>query len=151
VPIRKGDDVVVLSLELSELKRGDQLAVQAWMTTSIEHLPYNVKVRSRLILAADPTATRPGRDIKHRTEPRGEIAEANGFNCTRRRPLCPTNKTGVITMLEEAEDRAGEPIPLYANLLVDPAKPGAVVPAGDVVQVVSGGLAATVYPASLRG
>jgi hypothetical protein len=113
--------------------------------------PYNVKIRSRLILAPDPTATRPGRAIKNRTEPRGEIAEANGFNCTRRRPLCPTNKAGVITMLEDAEGRAGEPVPLYVNLLVDTAKPGSVVPAGDMVQLVSGGLTATVYPASLRG
>jgi hypothetical protein len=151
VPIRKGEDVVVFSQELSGLEKGDQLAVQAWMTTSIGHLPYNVKIRSRLILAPDPTATQPGRYIKNRTEPRGEIAEANGFNCTRRRPLCPTNKVGAITMLEDAANRAGEPVPMYANLLVDTARPGSAVQAGHVVQLVSGGLAVTVYPDSLRG
>ena len=40
--------------------------------------------RSRVILAPDPTATAPGKEVKELTEPKGEIAEANGFNCTQR-------------------------------------------------------------------
>ena len=61
--------------------------------------------------------------MKELTEPKGEIAEANGFNCTQRNPVCPTNKVGVITMRRHAEDDSGEPIPLYVNLVFDSAKP----------------------------
>ncbi|MGH2994484.1 MAG: hypothetical protein ACRDL1_13250 [Solirubrobacterales bacterium] len=151
VPIRKGDDVVVFSRELTGLERNDQLFALAGMTTSIEHIPYNVLNRSRLILAPDPTATAPGKDVKSLTEPKGEIAEANGFNCTQRNPVCPTNKVGVITMRKDAENDAGDPIPLYANLVFDTAKPGATAPAGDAVQVLGGGLSVTVFPADLKG
>ena len=151
LPIRKGDDMVVFSQELTGLERNDQLSVVAGLTTSIEDIPYNVLNRSRLILAPEPTATAPGKDVKDLTEPKGEIAEANGFNCTQRQPICPTNKVGVITMRKDAENDAGEPIPLYANLVASTAKPGVTAPAGDAVQILGGGLSVTVFPSDLKG
>jgi hypothetical protein len=152
VPIRKGEDVVLFSQELTGLERDDQLTALAVFTAGIEGIPYNVLNRTRIILAPDPTATAPGKAVKQLTEPKGEIAEANGFNCTQRNPLCPTNKVGVITMRRDAEDAAGDPIPLYANLVFDTAKPGGIAPAGDVVQIIpGGGLRITTYPADLKG
>jgi hypothetical protein len=152
VPIRKGEKVVVFSQLLDGLERNDQLAAIAGMTTSIEHLPYNVLIRSRLIVASTPTGTTSGRRVKDLTDPNGEIAEANGFNCTQRNPICLTNKVGVITMRKDAEDDAGDPIPLYANLVFNTAKPGTTAPAGDTVQVLpTGGVNVTVFPADLKG
>jgi hypothetical protein len=58
----------------------------------------------------------------------------------------------VITMRRDAEDAAGDPIPLYANLVFDTAKPGGIPPAGDVVQIIpGGGLRITTYSADLKG
>jgi hypothetical protein len=152
IPIRKGEPVVVFSQELNGLQKDDQLAAQGSMNTSIDHLTYNVLVRSRVILAPDPISTRPGGDVKDITEPQGEIAEANGFNCTQRNPLCVTNKVGVLTMTKDAEDEAGDPIPLYANFAVATARPGTTAPAADTVQILpGGGLGVVTYPASLKG
>jgi hypothetical protein len=152
VPVRKGQAVVLFSQELTGLERNDQLTASAVFTTSIGTVSYNVLNRTRLVLAPDPTATKPGKDVKDMTEPRGEIAEANGFNCTRRNPLCTTSKVGVITMRRDAEDEAGDPIPLYANVVFDAVKPGSVAPAGDAVQIFPGGnLSVTTYPAAMLG
>jgi hypothetical protein len=152
VPIRKGEDVVLYSQELTGLRRDDQIAARAIFTASIEHIPYNVLNRSRMILAPDPTATAPGKEVKELTEPKGEIAEANGFNCTQRNPVCPTNKAGVITMRRHAENDSGDPIPLYVNLVFDSAKPGSTAPFGDTVQIIpGGGLNVTTFPADLKG
>ena len=122
------------------------------MFTSIDHLTYNVLIRSRLILAESPTDATPGKEVKQFTEPKGEIAEANGYNCTQRNPQCVTNKVGVISMRKNADDNQGDPIPLYANLVVDTAKPGSTAPAGDAVTILPGGaIAVTRYPAHLKG
>jgi hypothetical protein len=151
VQIRKGDKFVIFSRELNGLERNEQLFVHAGMTTTIGSLSYPVLIRSRLILAPEPTATRPGRQVKGMTQPAGEIAQANGFNCTPRNPVCPTNKVGVTTLIDDPKKEAGEPVPLYANLVLNTAKPGAIAPAGDVVQVLGGGISVTVFPAGLRG
>jgi hypothetical protein len=152
VPIRKGDDVVVFSQELDGLKANDQIVANAGMTTSVEALPYAVLIRSRLVLTKEPTKPNAGNDVREITNPNGELSEANGFNCTQRNPICNTNKVGVITMTADAEDEDGDPIPLYANLVLNTAKPGAVAPSSDKVEVLpAGGIQVNVYPASLRG
>jgi hypothetical protein len=152
VLVRKAQRVVLFSQELTGLERNDQLTATAVFTVSVGTVPYNVLNRTRVILAPDPTAIKPGKDVKQLTEPKGEIAEANGFNCTHREPLCTTTKAGVITMRRDAEDEAGDPIPLYANVVFDTAKPGSVAPAGDAVQIFpGGGLSVTTYPAAMLG
>jgi hypothetical protein len=154
IPVVKGDGVVVYSQQLDGLKRNDQLAASASMTTDVEHLAYGPLVRSRLILALDPSATKPGKDVKRLTEdPKAELTEANGFNCTQRRPRCLTRKVGVITMSADAEDASGLPIPLYVNLVVDTANPGSTDRPSDVVSIdpLGGGLQVTRYPASMKG
>jgi hypothetical protein len=151
-PVTKGNRVVVFSQQLNGLEKGDQLAVNALMNTSIAHLPYVVLVKSRVILGLSPTSTGPGKAVKQATDPPGEITEGNGFNCTQREPQCVTNKVGVITLTRNPKDDAGDPIPLYANLILNTAKPGDTAPAGDTLQILpGGGLAVTRYPASLNG
>jgi hypothetical protein len=154
IPVVKGDGVVVYSQQLDELERNEQLTASASMTTDVEHLAYGPLVRSRLILALDPSATKPGKDVKRLTEdPKAELTEANGFNCTQRRPRCLTRKAGVITMSEDAEDASGLPIPLHVNLVVDTANPGSTDRPSDVVLIdpLGGGLQVTRYPASMKG
>ncbi|MGH2960738.1 MAG: hypothetical protein ACRDL3_00885 [Solirubrobacterales bacterium] len=152
VPVRKQGRNVILSQELTGLERNDQLAVFAGFTTTIDNLSYNVLNRTRVILGSSPTATAPGKEVKELTEPKGEISEANGYNCTQRNPICPTSKVGVMTMRRDAENDAGDPIPLYANVVFDAVKPGAVAPAGDVIPILQGGgLSVTTYPADMKG
>jgi hypothetical protein len=154
IPVVKGDGVVVYSQQLDGLERNDQLAASASMTTDVEHLAYGPLVRSRLILALDASATKPGKEVKLLTEdPKAELTEANGFNCTQRKPRCLTRKVGVITMSEDAEDASGLPIPLYVNLVVDTANPGSTDRPSDVVTIdpLGGGLQVTRYPASMKG
>jgi hypothetical protein len=153
IPVAKGQGVVIYSQELTGLERNEQLRVASGMTSNVTQLDYAALVRSRLILAPDPTATDPGKEVKELTEPKGEISEANGFNCTQRRPICRSTKVGVIRMRRTAEDESGDPIPLYVNVVVDTAKPGATPAAGDTVLIdpVNGVLDVTRYPADLRG
>jgi hypothetical protein len=153
IPVAKGQGVVVYSQELTGLERNEQLRVSSGMTSNVSQLDYAALVRTRLILAPDPTATDPGKEVKDLTEPKGEISEANGFNCTQRRPICRSTKVGVIGMRKDAEDEAGDPIPLYVNVVVDTAKPGGTPAAGDTVLIdpVGGVLDVTRYPKNLKG
>ena len=81
-----------------------------------------------MILAPDPAATAPGKEVKELTEPKGEISEANGFNCTQRSLICVPNKVGVITMRRDAEDEAGNPIPYTPTSCFRPPSPGRRLP-----------------------
>jgi hypothetical protein len=153
IPVRKGEGVVIYSQPLDGLERGEQLAASASMTSDVEHLGYAPLVRSRLILALYPTATKPKKDVKRLTEdPKGELTEANGFNCTQRRPKCLTRKVGVITMSDNVS-ASGLQVPLYVNLVVDTANPGGADRPNDVVSIdpLGGGLQVTRYLASLKG
>lgn len=152
VRIDKGRRDVVFSQELTGLRRDDQISVNGAMTNEISSLPYNtIRIKSRLVLASSPTAIGPGPEVREITQPRGEIAEGNGFNCTQRKPSCVTNKVGVITMRRVPRDAQGNPIPLYVNMTVDTAKPGAQARASDRVPVLDGGLNVVVFPASMKG
>lgn len=151
VPIEKGRRDVVYSQELSDLRRDDQIVVKAHMYNDISSLSYNiVRIKSRLVLAPSPTATGPGPEVRQITQPRGEIAEGNGFNCTQRRPRCLTLKVGVITMRRVPRDEQGNPIPLYVNLVADSARPGGQT-RSTLPILPEGGLGTIVYPASMKG
>jgi hypothetical protein len=109
---------VVLSRRLRHLKQNAQLAVLAKMRADVSRLPYSARVTTHLILARTPHATATTRWVAHLASLRGEIAETNGSNCTRRQTPCPYTKVGVLRMLHDATNRAGNGIPLYVNLYV---------------------------------
>jgi hypothetical protein len=46
----------------------------------------------------------------------GQIAEANGSNCTKVQTPCPYTKVGVLRMRRDAVTRSGRRLPLYVNL-----------------------------------
>jgi hypothetical protein len=165
VPVRDKPSqakTVVFSQPVEALEQGEQLTVSADMTSEISGLPYNrVLVQSRLILTSRPGATSPTRKVKRVEELKGEISEANGFNCTqgvkyiaevvggwdRAAALpCETRKVGVARLTRTADD------PLYVNLVISstPARSGAAQ-AGDSLIVTGGTLRVARYPASRYG
>ena len=143
---------VVFSQRLDRLRRHEQLAVSANVTTDISGIPYNrVLINSRLILADSPTATGPGSAVRQEEELKGEITEANGFNCTQNLTEgntnpCETRKVGVAHLIESADGRR------YVNLVVSatPAKSGPALP-GQAVKILDGALKVVRYPASRYG
>jgi hypothetical protein len=110
---------VVLSNRLAALRKGTQLAVLARYRADVSHLHYSARVTTHLILAGSPRATRPSpRVARMSSSLQGQIAEANGSNCTKVQTPCPYTKVGVLRMRRDARNRAGHRIPLYVNLFV---------------------------------
>lgn len=143
---------VVYSQELDSLRSGEQLSVSARMRSGVGRLGRDARITSRLVLARSRHSTRPARLATRISSNHGEIAEANGFNCTRPHSPCPTRKVGVLSMDSDAVDGAGEPVPLYVNLVVTAASrpPGSlkrrVVRIND-----TGRLKVVRFPQSLHG
>jgi hypothetical protein len=121
------------------------------MRTDVSQLPYNVLVQSKLIVTSRPDATKVTHLAKQVTDLKGELTEANGFNCTHAATPCRTLKAGVGSMLADARDRSGSPVPLYVNLVTGTMAKRASATPGDTVAVLGGALRATRYPASRRG
>jgi hypothetical protein len=155
VPIRnklfEGKEVV-FSQPLENLRRNDQLAVWARMGSNISHLRNDrILVNSQLILARQPDDTSQGRLVKRIAEEKGQITEANGFNCTQTAARCLTRKVGVMRLLKAAKTRAGEKVPLYANLVVGSTGAGGRVQPGSQLRITGGALRVVRYPADRFG
>jgi hypothetical protein len=142
----------VFSLRLDGLRKDEQLAVSADMTTDISRLTYaRVLVHSRLILAGRKDATGPGTVVRRVADLNGEITEANGFNCIKAdNAPCLTEKVGVGHLIEDAR-QSGKQVPLYVNLVVNSTAAGGQVQAGDTIKVTGGTLEVVRYPASRHG
>jgi hypothetical protein len=169
LPIGNGsiENTVVFSRRLDNLKRNEQLEVAANVDTDIgqdqdparpNYLPYNVLIRPRLILTSRPTSTKVSDLAKRVSTSKGEITEANGFNCTHHDKTaslspwdspCHAPKAGVIRLTGDAKK-------LYVNLVIGTSAIGGTPRSGDVVHVApcspgSCSLQILRYPASLRG
>jgi hypothetical protein len=146
------DRRVVYSRRLDGLRDGEQLAVAAAITLDIAHLPYALRDSTRLILADSPVATRQSAFVKNRAHGRGEIAENNGSNCTQDERLCTSQKVGVLEMRRDAITGAGDPVPLYVNLVtVVGPKAAKAKPRDRVVVRRSGGIDVTRFPPRVNG
>jgi hypothetical protein len=143
---------VVLSRRLNGLRKNTQLAVLAQMRTDVSKLPYSARVTTHLILGRTRHSTATSRWVAHLASPHGEIAETNGSNCTRAQTRCPYTKVGVLRMLRDARNRAGEPIPLFVNLyVVSNPKRASRRPVHRLKVVPPARMKVTRYKASLRG
>ena len=145
------NETVVFSRELPHLQQGDQLAVWAKLRTDISQLPYNVLVHSKLIVTGRPDATRVTHLAKQVVDMNGELTEGNGFNCTAATTPCTTTKAGVGSMVADARDRTGQPVPLYVNLVTGTMAKRASASPGDAATVLDGWLRVRRYPASRHG
>jgi hypothetical protein len=121
-PGRPPQKQVVYSMQLADARKGEMLSVTGSVETSIGHLDSNVHLLSRLILAPNSTATTPGAVGRSFGNPHGEISEGNGFNCTQGpsafQTPCLTRKVGLQRIRRDAVDTAGQPVPLFVNLVV---------------------------------
>lgn len=136
---------VVYSQKLRNLEAGQQLAVAAEVVTERAGLPYSVRTSSQLILAGSRTETEPG-PFARRLGGKGEISEANGFNCTADRDTCTTRKVGVLRVSRSARER-GRPRPVFVNLVMIVGPKRLEAEPGDRYDVLPrGGLSVTRYP-----
>jgi hypothetical protein len=142
---------VVLSKRLDGLEAGEQLAVDARLTTDVSHLRYAVRTSTRLILADSPAATRQSEFAKKLAFGRGEISENNGSNCTRAEGRCTYRKVGVAEMRRDAVDGQGRPVPLYVNLVTVVGPKVRRAHARDRVIVRRGEIEILRFPAALSG
>ena len=138
-------EAVVYSHQLDALRDGDQLAVQAGVTTDVTFLPHNVNVSSKIVLADDPFSTIPGVVGAEVSRLDGEITENNGFNCTHKTTPCATIKRGV------AEIRRDANIPLYVNVVLNIGRIGGAPGTALLPITEAGGLGVTWYPADQKG
>jgi hypothetical protein len=118
---------VIHSIPIAAPLKGEVLAFDGSYRTVVDHLPYNVFLSSRVILAEEPTATDPTGLAKSAVQLRGQATETNGFNCTQGPSGYPTPctslKAGAIRITRDAVDgETGLPATLYLNL-VGAAKP----------------------------
>jgi len=141
---------VVFSQRLDNMKKNEQLAVSADMTTNMSNVDRKrVLIKSQLILADRRGATERSTEVKQLEEQKGEIDEGTGFNCTKETtpPCQTTRKVGVAHLIQSADSR------LFVNLVVSstPAKSVPLAQPGESVGVTGGTLKVVRYPASRYG
>ena len=102
------------SVELPNLRLGEQLVVDAKLVSRIGRHPYQVFQTTSLILAEQPDSTSRDGWPERVGELNGQIAEANGFNCTQGDSAhsnpCTAHKVGVLEITRDS------PQTLYVNL-----------------------------------
>ena len=130
LPLTEGDKQkrrVVHSIAIDAPHKGEVLAFDGGYTATIDHLPFNTFLGTRVILAESPTATSPTGLARSDVQLRGVAAESNGFNCTQGPSgypsPCSVVKAGALRVIQDAVDPStGLPATLYLNLVAS-AKP----------------------------
>lgn len=129
LPLTEGKKVkrrVVHSIAIPAPRKGEVLAFDGDYRSTIDQLPFNTFISSRVIVAETPTATDPSGLARNSVQLRGDATEANGFNCTQGpsgyATPCTSVKSGAIRITRDAVDASGQPATLYLNL-VGSAKP----------------------------
>jgi hypothetical protein len=130
LPLTEGKKVkrrVVHSVPIEAPRKSEVLAFDGSYSATIDQLPFNVFVSTRVIVGETPTSTEPTGLAKSGVQFRGDATEANGFNCTQGRSgyqsPCTTQKAGAVRITQDAIDPAtGQPATLYLNM-VGSAKP----------------------------
>lgn len=106
---------VIYSIKIKRPRKGERLVVDGRYVGGIGPLPYNLRLRTVVLLAGSPNAVRPGKRVRKMTTGYPHISEESNFNCTRRasahRSPCSIRKAGVIAI------RRKSPKPVYVNLV----------------------------------
>ncbi len=105
----------VYSVELGNLRLGEQLVIDGKLVANIGHHSYNVFQTTGIVLSENPdSASREGWPERV-GDLNGQIAEANGFNCTQGHSAhespCTARKVGVLEITRDS------PKTLYINLV----------------------------------
>jgi hypothetical protein len=108
-------DRVIYSVELGGLTAGEQLVIDGRMVAKIGQHPYNVFQSTGIVLSEDPDSTSREGWPERVGDLNGQIAEANGFNCTQGSSAhddpCVARKVGVLEITRDS------PKTLYVNLV----------------------------------
>jgi hypothetical protein len=130
LPLTEGDKEkrrVIHSVAISSPRKGEVLAFDGGWLATIDQLPFNTFITSRVVVGETPTSTAPTGLARSSVQLRGDATEANGFNCTQGpsgyASPCTITKAGAIRITKDVLDPAtGLPGTLYVNL-VAAAKP----------------------------
>jgi hypothetical protein len=134
VPIVKGQPATVYSLALPELKRDEQLTLQATYEVRNPH-GYPARVSTSVVLSDSPTATELPKGLRGAIPFHGEIGKSNGSNCLPNQTYL-TEKFGTLRVLDDiAKD-------LYANLVISTGDPEHRAGSGDSIFLEPGGFVA---------
>jgi hypothetical protein len=124
LPLAEPDRVkrrVIHSVEIPAARKGDVLAFDASYLATIDHLPFNTFIGSRVVVADSPVSTVPTGIGKEVAISRGDATEVNGFNCTQGQSgyasPCTVVKAGATRIARDPVDEQGQPLPLYINLV----------------------------------
>ena len=105
----------VYSVELGDLRRGEQLVIDGRLVATIAKHPYNAFQTTGIVLSANPTSASREGWPERVGDLNGQIAEANGFNCTQgdsaHESPCVARKVGVLEITRDS------PKTLYVNLV----------------------------------
>jgi len=118
---------VVHSIAISAPVKGEILAFDGSWTATVDQLPFNTFISTRVIVTDSPTSTDPSGIATSTVQFGGDATESNGFNCTQGpsgfASPCTSSKAGSIRITQDVIDQAtGGPGTLYVNL-VAAAKP----------------------------
>ncbi len=130
LPLTEGKKVkrrVIHSIGIPGAVKGEVLSFDGGWLATVDQLPFNTFISTRVIVAESPTATESSGLARGSSQFRGDGTEANGFNCTQGpsgySSPCTIAKAGAIRITRDAVDEAtGVPVTLYVNL-VSSAKP----------------------------
>ena len=112
----------IYSVELGDLRAGEQLVIDGRLVTRIGQPPLQRLPDHRIVLSENPdSASREGWPERV-GDLNGQIAEANGFNCTQgdsaHEDPCTARKVGVLEITRDS------PKTLYVNLVAGMRRPG---------------------------
>jgi hypothetical protein len=149
IPIRTGDDTLVISKPIPDMDPQEQLRVEFDMNTGLGG-NYRTRTSTRIILTDGPMSHQSTPDGTYSVsgdDDQGKITPFNGFNCLPGQAPCHTAKAGVIKKKfgTNTADR-------WVNVLVTAAAPdlGGTVP-GDEINATSLSLTTVRYAANLIG
>jgi len=95
---------VIHSVPITAPVKSEVLAFDGSYLATIDPLPFNVFLSTRVILGETPTSTEPTGLAKSSVQLRGDATEANGFNCTQGRSgyttPCTVTKAGAIRITQ---------------------------------------------------
>ena len=112
----------IYSVELGDLRAGEQLVIDGRLVARIGQHPYNVFQTTGIVLSENrDSASREGWPERV-GDLNGQIAEANGFNCTQgdsaHEDPCTARKVGVLEITRDS------PKTLYVNLVAGHGRAG---------------------------
>lgn len=107
-------DKVIYSVVVPNLRLGEQLVIDGKMVAKIGQHPYNVFQTTSLVLSEGRDSTSREGWPERVGDLNGQIAEANGFNCTQGKSAhddpCTARKVGVLEITRDS------PKTLFVNL-----------------------------------